>query len=201
MTAAGYFAHPTAVVESADVGEGTRIWAFVHVLNGARIGQGCNIGDHCYIESGVVIGNEVTIKNGVAVWAGVTIEDRVFLGPGVSLTNDLYPRSRAKDWTLMPTRICQGSTVGANATILCGITIGEWALVGAGAVVMADIPAFALVLGNPAKLAGFVCRCARKLSFVGETGRCPRCGRQYIKTKGSVTELPPNASRRKRGSS
>lgn len=178
---ARFYKHPTALVESKQVGAGTRIWAFAHVLGGAIIGRHCNIGDHCYIESDVRIGDAVTIKNGVAVWDGVTIERGAFLGPNVALTNDLRPRSGAP-WTLARTRIEEGATIGANATVLCGHTVGAFAFVGAGAVVTADVPPHALVYGNPARVHGYVCRCGEPLRRRGRTEACPRCRRRSVTT-------------------
>src|SRR4051794_2822628 len=114
-----FFQHPQALVETDAIGDGTRVWAFAHVMGGAQVGRDCNIGEHCFIEKGAVLGDNVTIKNHVAVWAGVTIDEGAFLGPNASLTNDLRPRSRQVDWTLRKTHIGQGATIGANATLLC----------------------------------------------------------------------------------
>lgn len=146
-----YFKHPKALVESEKIGEGTRIWAFAHVLPGAQIGSDCNVCDHTFIENDVIIGNRVTIKCGVQIWDGLCIEDDVCIGPNATFTNDLYPRSKRK-FVLMRTTIKKGASIGANATILPGITIGEKAIVGAGAVVTKDVPPKVLVVGNPAKI-------------------------------------------------
>lgn len=156
-----FFQHSHALVESRSIGKGTRIWAFAHVMKGARIGRDCNIGDHCFVESGARIGNGVTIKNGVQVWEGVTLGDFAFVGPNATFTNDLYPRSprlplvaaryKTKAW-VGKTRVGKGATIGANATILCGIKIGTFATVAAGAVVTKDVPAYSLVAGVPAKV-------------------------------------------------
>ena len=175
MAPAGY-RHPTALVESDDIGKGTRIWAFAHVMKGAAIGSNCNIGDHCFVEAGATIGDDVTIKNGVAIWEHVTVENSVFLGPGVVLTNDKYPRSRAKEWTPVRTRIERGATVGANATIICGNDIGQYALVGAGAVVTRSVPAYGLATGNPATIIGHVCRCGARLPRRRRRVTCTKCG-------------------------
>lgn len=183
------FKHPLALVESEEIGVGTRIWAFAHVMAGAKIGKNCNIGDHCFVESGAAIGDNVTIKNHVAIWDGVTIGDGAFIGPNVALTNDLKPRSRNPQWTLMETRIGEGASLGANATIVCGITIGAFALIGAGAVVTKDVPAHALVYGNPARVRAYVCRCTEKLLFRGQLASCQRCGLCYRKGKQSVSLL------------
>ena len=150
------FIHPQALVESDEIGAGTRIWAFAHVMKGAKIGKGCNIGDHSFVESGVSIGNDVTVKNGVSVWDGVEIGDLVFVGPNVAFTNDTRPRSKIYHPEPERTRIFEGASIGANATILAGITIGKYAMVGAGAVVTKNVRDFELVVGCPAKHAGWV---------------------------------------------
>jgi len=177
------YVHPHALVESDNVGPGTRIWAFAHVMSGARVGARCNICDHAFIESGATVGNGVTVKNGVAIWDCVTVEDDVFLGPNCALTNDLNPRAnRHKSRVeLVETRICANATVGANATIVCGVTIGRGAFIGAGAVVVRSVPDFALVVGNPARQTGWMCACAEKLKLTvtaprGSSAKCERCG-------------------------
>ncbi|MBF0489743.1 MAG: N-acetyltransferase [Candidatus Omnitrophica bacterium] len=160
-----YFKHEQALVHpQAQIGEGTRIWAFANIQQGAVIGEKCNICDGCYIEKGAVIGNHVTIKNGVELFSGVTVEDDVFLGAHSTFINDRYPRSHRQDeWTLETTLVKRGATLGANATILCGVTIGEYAVVGAGSVVTKNVPAYTIVMGNPARISGHACRCGRKL--------------------------------------
>lgn len=152
----GYFKHDLAVVESSTVGRGTRIWAFAHVLPGAQIGADCNICDHTFIENDVVIGDRVTIKCGVYVWDGVRLEDDVFVGPNAAFTNDKRPRSGVHNKHLPITTVKAGASLGANSTIMPGITIGSRALVGAGAVVTRDVPPWAIVIGNPARIAGYV---------------------------------------------
>ena len=150
-----YFQHPQALVESSQIGDGTRIWAFAHVLPGAEIGRDCNICDHVFIENDVVVGNRVTIKCGVQLWDGVTLEDDVFIGPNATFTNDPFPRSRQRPETFSKTLVRAGASIGANATILPGVTVGMHALVGAGSVVTRDVPPHAIVIGNPARISGY----------------------------------------------
>lgn len=146
-----YFKHPSAIVETKKIGEKTRIWAFTHVLSDAQIGTDCNICDHVFIENDVIIGDRVTIKCGVQVWDGLRVEDDVFIGPNATFTNDISPRSK-KDFVLLGTQVKKGATIGANATILPGLIIGEKAMVGAGAVVTKDVRPGTLVVGNPARI-------------------------------------------------
>ena len=161
------YIHPKALVESDQIGAGTRIWAFAHVMKGAIIGNDCNICDHSFVESSVKIGNRVKIKNGVSVWEKVTIEDDVFLGPNCVLTNDINPRAAIAKGSVgfLPTLIKKGATIGANATIVCGITLGQYAFIAAGAVVTKDVPDYALMVGVPAKLKGYICQCGEKIDF------------------------------------
>src|SRR5262245_46411237 len=154
--------HPLAVVECEAIGDGTRIWAFAHVMKGARVGAGCNLGEGVFVESGVMIGNNVTVKNGVALYNGVTVEDEAFIGPHAVFTNDLRPRSgkfKRPPAKFSPTRIARGATIGANATVVCGHEVGSYAMVAAGAVVTKDVPPQVLVGGVPARTMGFVCVC------------------------------------------
>lgn len=156
-----YFVHEKGICDSKQVGEGTRIWAFSHVLPGAKIGKNCNLGEQVFVENEAVIGNGCTIKNGVQIWDKVTLEDDVFVGPNATFTNDLRPRAFRKIGSdqFHPTLVKKGATIGANATIVCGVTIGEYAMVGAGAVVTRDVPPHALVLGNPAEVKASLCYC------------------------------------------
>jgi len=146
--------HPSAEVQSKNIGEGTFIWQFAIVLPGAVIGKNCNINCHTFIENDVKVGDRVTIKSGVFLWDGIDIEDDVFVGPNATFVNDKYPRSKIYPETFQRTRICKAASIGANATILGGVTIGEHAMVGAGSVVTKDVPAYTLVYGNPAKVMG-----------------------------------------------
>lgn len=155
MPAERFFAHPDSRVETGDIGSGTRIWAFSHVLPGARVGADCNICDHTFIEGGAVVGDRVTLKCGVQLWDGVTLEDDVFVGPNATFTNDLFPRSRKRPAEYVRTLVQRGASIGANATILCGVTVGARAMVGAGAVVTRDVPPLAIVVGNPAVVTGY----------------------------------------------
>lgn len=152
----GWLCHPAAIVESTKIGMGTRVWAFAHILPGARIGADCNVCDHVFIENAVTVGDRVTIKCGVQLWDGVTIEDDVFIGPNATFTNDPFPRSRVTPSQFTPTLVRRGASIGANATILCGVTIGAHAMVGSGAVVTHDVPPNAIVIGNPAYIQGYV---------------------------------------------
>jgi acetyltransferase-like isoleucine patch superfamily enzyme len=191
-----YYVHPQALVESAEIGPSTRIWAFAHILKGARIGADCNIGDHAFVEGEVVLGNNVTVKNGVAIWSGVTIEDNVFLGPNCVFTNDRNPRSYIKKTMeqLDPTIVRANATIGANATILCGITIGTYAFIGAGAVVIRSVPDYALIVGNPSRQIGWMCRCAQKLEGpatlrLGASVVCLHCKNSFVRTENGLSEV------------
>jgi acetyltransferase-like isoleucine patch superfamily enzyme len=183
------FVHPQALVESKTIGGGTRIWAFAHVQKDVVIGENCNVGDHCFIESGVRIGNDVVIKNGVSVWTGVTLDDRVFVGPNAAFTNDTVPRAKVFHETPEQTHVCEGASIGANATLLSGITIGRFALIGAGTVVTKTVPPFAVVKGNPGRVSGYRCACGEKIPQQGAplSHRCT-CGRRFTVTLKGVTE-------------
>lgn len=183
--------HPTAEVsDKAKIGDGSSIWHHAQVRENAVIGENCIIGKGVYVDAGVLIGNNVKIQNYVSVYHGLTIEDGVFVGPHVCFTNDMRPRAvnpdgslkAADDWVLSETRIKRGAALGANSTIRCGITIGEWAMVGSGSVVTKDVPAYGLVYGNPARLHGFVCPCGeitekRSQTEQTVTVQCPKCKR------------------------
>lgn len=150
-----FFVHPQGICETESVGDDTKIWAFSHVLSGAQIGSACNVCDHVFIENDVQIGHRVTIKCGVQLWDGLRVDDDVFIGPNATFVNDLFPRSKKYPAAYLQTHICRGASIGSNATILGGITIGEEAMVGAGAVVTQNVPPRAIVVGNPAKITGY----------------------------------------------
>jgi acetyltransferase-like isoleucine patch superfamily enzyme len=189
--------HPTAEVsEKAQIGEGSSVWHHAQVREGVKIGMNCIIGKGVYVDAGVPIGDNVKIQNYVSVYHGVAINDGVFVGPHVCFTNDMRPRAvnpdgslkAADDWVLSETRIQKGAALGANSTIRCGITIGEWAMVGSGSVVTRDVPAHGLVYGNPAHLRGFVCACGEIAGKDGQAGevvtmKCPKCGRTFEVSK------------------
>ena len=176
------FVHPAGLCESDDVGARTRVWAFAHVLPGAVIGVDCNVCDHAYVETGARLGDRVTVKNAVLVWDGVTVEDDVFLGPNMLFTNDLRPRAhmRKSREELSPTLVRRGATLGAGVTVVCGTTIGEHAFVAAGAVVVRDVPAYALVVGNPGRQIGWVCACGERLL---DDLSCPTCQSRHELTQ------------------
>ena len=162
----GYFRHETAIVEEgAKIGDNTKIWHFAHIRESAKIGDNCTISKDVYIDANAMIGNNVKVGNGVSIWNGMTIEDGVMISPNSCFTNDLYPR--AEIWNekrLKKTLIRKGSTIGANSTILCGIEIGKYALIGAGSVVTKNVPNHALMMGNPARIRGYVCTCGNRLN-------------------------------------
>lgn len=158
------YVHPTAVIDkTAIIGDDTKVWHFAHVRENAEIGRDCVLGDFVYVGKGVKIGNEVKLENRATVYRGVKIEDKVFVGPHVTFTNDPYPRSFSTSWKIVETLVKEGASIGAASVVVCGVTIGEYALIGAGSVVTEDIPSHAVAYGNPAEIRGFVCKCGRKL--------------------------------------
>ncbi len=178
------------VDEGARIGRGTRIWHFCHVLPGAEIGAGCNLGQNVVVMSGTRIGNNVKIQNNVSIYEGVELEDDVFCGPSCVFTNVINPRSHvSRRHEYQRTLVRRGATIGANATVVCGVTIGEYAFVGAGAVVRRDVPDFALVVGVPARQVGWVCRCGVRVRVEGELARCGACGAEYRLTHGRLAPL------------
>src|SRR2546422_2855297 len=188
---AGVRVHPTAEVSAdAVIGDATSIWHCAQIREGARIGQRCNIGKDVYIDAAVVVGNDCKIQNFATLYRGVTLGNRVFVGPHACFTNDLYPRAVSGDWQVVPTKVEDGASIGANATILCGTTIGRSAMVAAGAVVTKDVPPHALVAGVPAKMIGWVCECGRPLD---RTMRCAHDGKRFPQLR---TKPPAARSRR-----
>jgi len=195
------YVHPTAEVsEKAKIGENTKIWHFVQIREGAVIGKNCIIGKDVYIDFDVVIGNSVKIQNGAYLYHGTKIENGVFIGPNACFTNDMIPRAitpsgRLKtddDWIAGEILVCEGASIGANSVILPSVTIGRFAMVGAGSVVTKDVPDYGLVYGNPEELKGFVCECGERLKELGKEGpflifKCKKCDRK-IKLKGSIAE-------------
>ncbi len=187
----GYFAHLSAVIdEPCEIGEGTKIWHFSHVMVGSRLGRGCNLGQNVVISSGVRVGNNVKIQNNVSVYTGVELEDDVFCGPSMVFTNVINPRSHVvRKHEYKKTLVKKGASIGANATVVCGVTIGKYAFVGAGAVVTRDVPDYALVVGMPAKQVGWMCYCGVRLPDRASEVACPACGRQYSIKAGACREL------------
>jgi UDP-2-acetamido-3-amino-2,3-dideoxy-glucuronate N-acetyltransferase len=192
----GAFVHESSYVDdNVQIGDGTYIWHFCHVLSGSRIGERCRIGQNVVIGPRVEIGNNVKIQNNVSVYDGVTLEDDVFCGPSMVFTNiatprSAFPRNRSED--CLPTLVKRGASIGANVTIVCGHTIGECALIGAGAVVTKDVPAYAIVYGNPGRQHGWACACGIPIKFNGDLAECTDCGRRYKRT--DQTTIRPEAS-------
>jgi len=182
-----FFKHERALVHpNAQIGEGSRVWANANILAGAVIGEHCNICDGCYVERGAVIGDHVTVKNGVAVFDGVSLADDVFVGAGVAFINDRNPRSHRSDsWVLEKILVKKGATIGANATVMCGVTIGAYAVVGAGCVVIKNVPDYTVVVGNPARVTGYACRCGRSLN---DQLKCA-CGASYQISNNTIVSL------------
>jgi UDP-2-acetamido-3-amino-2,3-dideoxy-glucuronate N-acetyltransferase len=185
----GFYKHPNALVETDNIGQGTRIWAFAHVLPGAVIGEDCNICDGVFVENDVIIGNRVTLKCGVQIWDGLRLEDDVFIGPNATFTNDMYPRSRKYLAEHKQTIVRRGASVGANATVLPGLTIGKNAMVGAGAVVTCDVPANAIVVGNPASIIGYSSTHREPQEIVHQSDDMPLV-RESIVTGVTIHRLP-----------
>jgi UDP-2-acetamido-3-amino-2,3-dideoxy-glucuronate N-acetyltransferase len=184
----GYSVNSTAVVdEGAEIGAGTKIWHFTHIMSGARIGGNCIIGQNVFIGSGALLGNNIKVQNNVSIYDGVILEDDVFCGPSMVFTNVFNPRSfisRKKEFR--KTLIKRGATIGANVTIVCGNTIGQYAFIGAGSVVTKDVPDYALVYGNPGKVKEWVCQCAEEIAFRSGKAVCKACGKRYKKDRFEV---------------
>jgi acetyltransferase-like isoleucine patch superfamily enzyme len=179
------YIHPTAVVDkTAKIGKGSKIWHFAHVRENAEIGRDCVFGHSVYVGKGVKIGNGVKLENRTTIYQGVRVENKVFVGPHVTFTNDPYPRSFSTDWRIVETLVKNGASIGAGSVVICGVTIVEYAMIGAGSVVTNDIPSHALAYGNPAVVRGFVCKCGRRLKEEKKKKdfilmKCLRCGEKY----------------------
>ena len=188
-----YFAHESAYVDpGATVGAGTRIWHFCHVMPGAVIGERSSLGQNVVVMPGARIGNNVKIQNNVSIYEGVTLEDDTFCGPSCVFTNVVNPRSHvSRKAEYRPTLVRRGTSIGANATILCGVTLGEYSFVGAGAVITSDVPDFALMLGVPARRVGWMCQCGERLQVRGGGAACGACGAGYEERQGVLAMIDP----------
>lgn len=186
-----YFAHESSYIdEPCSIGKGTKVWHFTHIMAECVIGDNCNIGQNVVISPGVILGNNVKIQNNVSVYTGVECQDDVFLGPSCVFTNVINPRShvsRKKEYK--KTLVMQGASIGANATIVCGHTVGRYAFIGAGSVITKDVPDYALMVGNPARQRGWMCQCGEKLHFTGDAACCASCGQEYKKLQDQVKEV------------
>lgn len=193
----GFFAHSSAVIdEGAEIGEGTKIWHFSHIMPDCRIGRNCNLGQNVVVSPQVKVGNNVKIQNNVSLYTGVELEDDVFCGPSMVFTNVINPRSHvARKHEYRKTLVKTGASIGANATIVCGVTLGKYSFIGAGAVVSRDVPSYALMVGVPARQIGWVCSCGIRLSMLGKAAKCSACGRSYSIQNGECSEIttPPVA--------
>ena len=189
----GYYVHPTSIIDDdVRIGEGTKVWHFSHIQSGARIGRNCSLGQNVNVSNNVKVGNGCKLQNNVSLYEGVELEDDVFCGPSCVFTNDLTPRAKYPKghFSYKKTLIRQGASIGANATIVCGHTIGTWAMIGAGAVVTSNVPSHALVLGVPAKRCGWACECGELLA---ESLVCEKCGRKYVQSGEGLQEDRNNA--------
>jgi UDP-2-acetamido-3-amino-2,3-dideoxy-glucuronate N-acetyltransferase len=191
----GFFAHPTACIEKGSrIGEGTKVWHYAHVRKGSEIGKNCVLGHCAYVDVNVKVGNNVKIENKASLFQGVVIEDGVFVGPHVAFTNDRRPRSVSPDWKIVRTLVKKGASIGVNSTVLCGITVGKYAMVGGGSVVTKDVPDHGLVYGNPARLRGFVCICGNELEKQKDSGSsvvmvCGKCDKSFEVPGGTYSKV------------
>ncbi len=193
-----YFVHESAYVdEGATIGTSTKIWHFCHVMPGAVIGERCSLGQNVVVMPGTRIGNNVKIQNNVSIYEGVTLEDDVFCGPSCVFTNVLTPRSHvSRKNEYAPTLVKRGASIGANATVVCGTNIGEYAFIGAGAVVTSDVPAYGLMVGVPARRVGWMCQCGERLRVSGGPAVCGRCGSRYEEKKDRLIAIDPRSDSR-----
>jgi UDP-2-acetamido-3-amino-2,3-dideoxy-glucuronate N-acetyltransferase len=192
----GYFAHESSYIDDeAQIGQGTKIWHFCHVMPGAIIGERCNLGQNVVVMQGSRLGNNVKVQNNVSIYEGVVLEDDVFCGPSCVFTNVVNPRSHVSRKTeYQRTLVRRGASIGANATILCGVTLGEYSFIGAGAVVRSDVPPFAIMVGVPARRVGWMCRCGVRLQFREGRATCAACGTNYRESDGALRLIdPPDA--------
>jgi len=190
-----YFAHESSYIDDgAVIGRGTKIWHFCHVMPGAVIGERCNLGQNVVVMGGTRLGNNVKVQNNVSIYEGVTLDDDVFCGPSCVFTNVTNPRSHvSRKSEYRPTLVRRGTSIGANATIVCGITLGEYSFIGAGAVVTSDVPDFALMVGVPARRVGWMCQCGVRLVLAPEAAACGACGARYQETGGVLRQIDPPA--------
>jgi UDP-2-acetamido-3-amino-2,3-dideoxy-glucuronate N-acetyltransferase len=190
-----FFVHESSYVDSgAEVGAGSKIWHFCHVMPGAVIGERCTLGQNVVVMPGARLGNNVKVQNNVSIYEGVTLEDDVFCGPSCVFTNVVNPRSHiSRRNEFRPTLVKRGASIGANATIVCGVTLGEHAFIGAGAVVTSDVPAYALMVGVPARRVGWICRCGERLQLRDRAAVCSRCGTTYREEQGALRMIDPPA--------
>jgi UDP-2-acetamido-3-amino-2,3-dideoxy-glucuronate N-acetyltransferase len=191
-----YFVHQSSFVdEGAVIGAGSKIWHFCHVMPGAVIGERCNLGQNVVVMSGVRLGNNVKVQNNVSLYEGVTLEDDVFCGPSCVFTNVVNPRAHVtRKHEYRQTLVRRGTSIGANATIVCGVTLGEYAFIGAGAVVTSDVPAFALMVGLPARRVGWMCQCGERLQLRDQAARCGACSASYREVQGQLRMIDPPAA-------
>jgi UDP-2-acetamido-3-amino-2,3-dideoxy-glucuronate N-acetyltransferase len=192
----GYFAHESCYIDDgAQIGQGTKIWHFCHVMPGAIIGERCNLGQNVVVMQGSRLGNNVKVQNNVSIYEGVVLEDDVFCGPSCVFTNVVNPRSHvSRKAEYQRTLVRRGTSIGANATILCGVTLGEYSFIGAGAVVRSDVPSFAIMVGVPARRVGWMCRCGVRLQFREGRAICAACGTDYRESDGALRLIdPPDA--------
>jgi UDP-2-acetamido-3-amino-2,3-dideoxy-glucuronate N-acetyltransferase len=191
---ADVFVHESSYVdEGAQIGAGTKIWHFCHIMSGAVIGERCNLGQNVVVMPGARLGNNVKVQNNVSIYEGVELEDDVFCGPSCVFTNVLNPRSHvSRKHAYQKTLVRRGSSIGANATIVCGVTLGEFAFIGAGAVVTSDVPAYSLMVGVPARRVGWMCQCGERLPVSAGTGSCAACGSSYTESDGVLRPIAPS---------
>jgi len=191
LAVSAYYTHPSSTIDQpCEIGEGTKIWHYCHVMEGARIGRNCTIGQNVMIASDVVLGNNVKVQNNVSIYAGVVLEDDVFCGPSMVFTNVKNPRSAvSRKNEYLPTVVKRGATLGANCTIVCGDSVGRYAFVAAGAVVVKPVPNYALVMGNPAHVVGWMCECGIRLTLRGAKGQCDACGKKYLESSTGLSEV------------